>query len=56
MPIIWPMTFPNPIKIEPVRVRKPLSFFGELSPRYMRCTLRPRPEEKNKIKREKDTP
>ena len=47
MPIIWPATFPKPMKIEPVSVRKPLSFFGELSPRYMRCTLRPRPLERN---------
>lgn len=43
MPIIWPITFPSPMKMEPVSVKNPLSFFGELSPRYMRWTLRPRP-------------
>ncbi len=45
------MIFPNPIKIELVRVRKPLNFFGELSPRYIRCTLRPRPVEEGKKKK-----
>lgn len=41
------------MEIEAVRVRKPLSFIGELSPMYMRLTLRPRPAEKNKRRSEK---
>lgn len=34
------------MKIEDVRVRKPLRFFGEVSARYMTCTLTPRPKKK----------
>lgn len=52
MPTIWPIIFPKAINMEPVRVRKPLSFFGELSPKYMRCTLKPRPARRTRKKEE----
>lgn len=51
MPIIWAMTFPKPMKMALVRVKKPLSSFGELSVRYMSWTFRPRPVETNKMSR-----
>lgn len=51
MPIIWLTTFPKPMKMALVRVKKPLSSFGELSVRYMSWTLRPRPVETNKMSR-----
>lgn len=39
------------MKMDPVRVRKPLSFFGDDSPRYMRCTFSPRPVGNNQMRK-----
>ena len=44
MPKIWPIIFPSPMKMEQVRLMNPLIFLGELSPKYIKFTLRPRPK------------
>lgn len=53
MPSICPVSFPSPMKMDPVRVRTPLSFLGDDSPRYMRCTFSPRPVINNQMRRKK---
>lgn len=51
MPSVCPISFPSPMKMDAVRVRKPLSFLGEDSPRYIRCTFSPRPGGNKRLRR-----
>lgn len=39
----WPDSFPTDTKVAEVNVTRPLSFRGEISPRYIRCVLCPKP-------------
>lgn len=39
----WPDSFPIDVKVAEVNVTRPLSFRGEISPRYIRCVLCPKP-------------
>lgn len=38
-----PDSFPRDKKVGEVRVTRPLNFLGEISPRYIKCVLCPKP-------------